>query len=141
MKKLIILLALGSLLQFKAASQSEDFALLCSLYENIEKVGHGNFCSPWASSMRLVNLKKNNVVERNLFKYEDLWIALQKTCLKEQRVSTRLVVQLDKKGRITSLEKNGQIVDLHFFPKLKRKRFKQLRSNADTEVKIYTKIG
>ena len=118
-----------------------DAAMLTSLYSEIQASPSRSVCYPWASTMRLVNIKENQKAMTELLSYEKLWVALHDTCLKNQRVSTQLEVTLDKRGRITSIKRNGEMIDLSEQENLRRKKFSKHKSKEGKVISIFTRIG
>ncbi len=140
---LFVMTCLGSQLlpaQNDSYSYSE-ITMLTNLYSEIQSTPSRSVCYPWASTMRLVNIKENNNTMTDLLSYENLWVALQETCLKNQRTSTQLEVSLDKRGKIISISRNGAMMDLTPHTKLTKTKFSKHRSKDGKVINIYTSVG
>jgi len=118
-----------------------DVTRLTNLYKEVQSGPSRSVCFPWASTMRLRNIKENNEVMTDILSFENLWIALHETCLKGQRTSTQLDVTLDKRGRIKSILRNGKILELDQFGNLRRQKFPKHKSQDGKLITIYTSVG
>jgi len=126
-----------------------DVTRLTNLYSTMQSTPSRSVCYPWASTMRVVNIKSSDDGQplgidsecSRILSYEDLWIVLNETCLKHQRVSTQLDVTLDKKGRITQIIRNGKLMNLSQNHQLRKMKFKKLKSSKGKVIKIFTSVG